>query len=279
MFWRTDKLCAPVGAPPPVQSLPPSVELADDFREGPVDVLIGCDQLYKVLLWNQVEVSPGLRLVETVFGYVIHGQSPGQQTTGQRHAYRCQLVDVERMWTLDAVGVTAEETAERDVPGPTWCDEEDRYKMGLLWKSDCRPTSNLLSAEAHTRRLTQKMGQEELQRYDDHIQKLKQDGVIEDAPPAAGELTTAFYLPHRGIDRGGKLRVVFDGSAPDGGGRSLNEYLDPGQNLLRRLPAVLLNFRSNRVGCQADARSAFHQIALEETDLLFRFFFCGGTSA
>ncbi|KAF0309521.1 hypothetical protein FJT64_019375 [Amphibalanus amphitrite] len=78
------------------------------------------DQLYKVVLWNQVEVNPGLRLVETVFGYVLHGQSPGQQTTRQRHAYRCQLVDVERMWTLDAVGVAAEETAERDPPVPTW---------------------------------------------------------------------------------------------------------------------------------------------------------------
>lgn len=49
--------------------------------------------------------------------------------------------------------------------------------------------------------------------------------MIEDAPPTGDDPATAFYLPHRGIYRNGKLRVVFDGSAPDGAGRSLNEYL------------------------------------------------------
>ena len=76
----------------------------------------------------------------------------------------------------------------------------------------------------------------------------------------------AFYLPHRGIYRGEKLRVVFDGSAKDGVGVSLNEYLDSGVNLLCRLPAVLLCFRENSVACQADIRAAFHQVAIKEED-------------
>lgn len=63
--------------------------------------------------------------------------------------------------------------------------------------------------------------------------------------------------------------MVFDGSAPDGAGTSLNDHLDSGENLLRRLPAVILSFRANAVGCQADIRSAFHQIALEEHDRRF----------
>ena len=74
-FWKTDQLCAPVGLKPTVMSLPPGVQLADDLRDGPVDLLVGCDQLYKIVLWNQMEVCPGLRLVETVFGYVLHGQA------------------------------------------------------------------------------------------------------------------------------------------------------------------------------------------------------------
>ncbi|XP_043208639.1 uncharacterized protein LOC122374128 isoform X1 [Amphibalanus amphitrite] len=266
VFWRTDKLCAPVGAPPPIQSLPPSVELADDFRDGPVDVLIGCDQLYKVVLWNQVEVNPGLRLVETVFGYVLHGQSPGQQTTRQRHAYRCQLVDVERMWTLDAVGVAAEETAERDPPVPTWNATENRYEMGLVWKSDQRPVSNLMLSKTRTHRMTEKLNVEQFQEYDDHLHQLLEDAVIEPALPSP---PSEFILPHRGLHRNGKLRVVFDGSAPDGAGMSLNSYLEPGENLLHRLPAVLLNFRSGAVGCQTDIRAAFHQIVLTEEDRQF----------
>ena len=173
------------------------------------------------------------------------------------------------MWTLDAVRVASEETADRTAPEPTWSEEDDRYKMGLLWKSDCRPASNLQSAQARTRRLIERMEPEEFHQYDRHLEKLKEDGVVEDSPPNTDDPNTAFYLPHRGLNRNGNLRVVFDGSAPDGAGRSLNEYLEPGDNLLRRLPAVILSFRTDRVRCQADIRSAFHQIALEETDRRF----------
>ena len=51
--------------------------------------------------------------------------------------------------------------------------------------------------------------------------------------PLEDDPTSAFYLPHRGIHRNGKLRIVFDGSAKDGVGKSLNDYLDPGDNLLQ----------------------------------------------
>ena len=53
--------------------------------------------------------------------------------------------------------------------------------MGLLWKSDSRPVSNLPSAELHTRRLTAKMSKEELHRYDQHIAELFVNSVVEDA--------------------------------------------------------------------------------------------------
>lgn len=125
-FWKTEKLCVPVGgSAPEVMSLPPSVQLADDHREGPVDLLIGCDQLYKVVLWNQMEVSPGLRLIETIFGYVLHGQAQGEKPTTQRHAYRCHLADAERMWDLDSLGISAKVTCE-SLPEPTWNSEEQR---------------------------------------------------------------------------------------------------------------------------------------------------------
>ncbi|XP_043205060.1 uncharacterized protein LOC122372211 [Amphibalanus amphitrite] len=119
-FWKTDRLCVPVGtySLPENLSLPPSVVLADDYREGPVDLLIGCDQIYQVVMWDQVEVGPGLRLIETVFGHVLHGQAHNQQTE-QRRVYRCQLADVERMWSLDAVGISAKETADEAPPEPT----------------------------------------------------------------------------------------------------------------------------------------------------------------
>ena len=166
--------------------MPQGVQLADDHGEGPVDLLIGCDQLYKVVLWDQLEVSPGLRLIETIFGYVLHGQAQREQS-GQRHAYRCQLANVERMWTLDAMGVAAEEASARTAPEPTWSEEDNHYQMGLLWKSGRRPVTNLLLAERRICRMSQKLGEEELHRYDEHLKKLKEDGVMPTwRPPARG---------------------------------------------------------------------------------------------
>ena len=82
-----------------------------------------------------------------------------------------------------------------------------------------------------------------------------------------------FYLPHHGVHRNDKLRVVFDGSAKDSIGRSLNDYLDSGDNLLVNLPSVLLNFRSGAIGCQADIQAAFHQVVVSEKDRKYLQFF------
>ena len=79
-FWKSDHLCVPVRhRKPDFSSLPADVQLADDYQRGSVDLLIGLDQMYHVVLWNHVQVSPALRLIETVFRYVLHGQAPSQQ--------------------------------------------------------------------------------------------------------------------------------------------------------------------------------------------------------
>ena len=72
------------------------------------------------------------------------------------------------------------------------------------------------------------------------------------------------------------MRVVFDGTARDPTGRSLNEYLETGGNLLRRLPAVLLNFRRDAVAAQADIRAAFHQVSVSEKDMRYLQFLWAG---
>ena len=48
--------------------------MADDFEGGEVDILIGIDNMYHVVLWDQVNLGDGLRAIDTVFGYVVHGR-------------------------------------------------------------------------------------------------------------------------------------------------------------------------------------------------------------
>ena len=330
--WSTEQLCSPL--PPASPSHVPPAQpglMADDFEGGEVDLLIGIDNLYHVVLWNQIDLGEGLRAIETVFGYVVHGRR-GEGTAGQssRRAYhRCR---VERMWDLDTVGITEEEVAKSDSKAeyqPQWNEGEGRYEMGLVWRSDERPGANLDAAKVRSRRMMNRLDEEKTRLYDEQIKDMLTNSVIENVPfnqvsvegcdepmkfgplnkteevregdgkeeslersrstidcgidsessadlPPERDPSDAFFLPHRGIYRGGKLRIVFDGSAKDGVGRSLNDYLDVGENLLRKLPAVVLNFRDGPVGCQSDIKAAFHQVVVKEEDRVYLQFFWSG---
>lgn len=329
-LWSTDELCAPLPAaqPPNFNS---ELEMADDFTDGQVDVLIGIDHLYRIILWKQVELGEGVRAIETVFGYVLHGRQGQDQTDQpQRQAFHCQRV--QEMWDLDTVGVVEREnvnlkSSSRSVP--TWNEREERYEMGLLWRSEERPVSNYHSALSRTQKMTQHLSKERFKLYDEQIKEMVRGAVVEPSVPAsehcvdktisseqenqsavsspsyspaphlneesserrnsgagqerdqrhssvqsAGE----FFLPHHGVLRNQKLRIVFDGSAGDGTGRSLNDYLDSGDNLLAKLPSVLLNFRSGMIGCQADIQSAFHQVLVKQEDRQYLQFLWAGKS-
>ncbi|KAF0291879.1 hypothetical protein FJT64_019119 [Amphibalanus amphitrite] len=273
-LWKTDRLCSQLTpARPPTAVFTPHLLLADDFEGGPVDVLIGADLMYRVVLWEQVKLTDHLRALETVFGYVLHGRdgSPVDcepvDCASVKYALRCCRLPSpdfkpEQLWSLEALGISGDED-ERSPMKPKWSDAEQRYEMNLLWKSDDRPLSNLSSAAARIGRMEGRLTVPEREAYQRHLEDLYRAGVIETPP---NDDLQGFYLPHRGIWRGGKLRVVFDGSARDATGHSLNDYLEPGSNLLRRLPAVLLNFRRDAVGAQTDIRAAFHQVSVSEED-------------
>ncbi|KAF0294125.1 hypothetical protein FJT64_008179 [Amphibalanus amphitrite] len=266
-LWKTDRLCSlPTPARPPAVTYQPHLLLADDYHGGPVDILIGVDQMYKVLMWKQIPLTDRLRAVETVFGYVLHGRDDAPVAPpAAKYVLRCSRlqIDCNRLWSMEALGIQVEDEERKQPPEPTWNSKENRYEMGLLWASDERPITNLTSTAARTGRMEQRLAPAQRREYSEHLTELQRVGVIETPPD---DDRSGFYLPHRGIWRNGKLRVVYDGSARDAAGRSLNSYLDAGENLLRRLPVVLLNFRRDVVAAQADIRSAFHQVSVSEVD-------------
>ena len=79
-----------------------------------------------------------------------------------------------------------------------------------------------------------------------------------------------FYLPHSAVFRpehdSTKTRVVFDGSAKDMNGTSLNDILLSGPALQPDIVQVLLRFRLHRVALIGDISKMFQQIWLQEKD-------------
>ena len=120
-LWSTDALCGPLPATEPPK-LGPELDMADDFTGGQVDVLIGIDHLYRIILWKQVELSEGMRAVETIFGYVLHGrQGLDQADQPRRQSFHSQLV--QAMWDLDTGGVAEKKAIDLRSSSrfePTW---------------------------------------------------------------------------------------------------------------------------------------------------------------
>ena len=94
----------------------------------------------------------------------------------------------------------------------------------------------------------------------DHVDM---DSLKESGSSCCGE----FYIPHHGVLKKGKLRVVMDGSASAyKGALSLNQCLSVGPSLINLLAEVLLTFRLHSVVLLADIMRAFLNVGVTVTD-------------
>ena len=87
--------------------------------------------------------------------------------------------------------------------------------------------------------------------------------LLEHGSSCCGE----FYIPHHGVLKKGKLRVVMDGSASAyKGALSLNQCLSVGPSLINLLAEVLLTFRLHSVVLLADICKAFLMVGVTVAD-------------
>lgn len=93
---------------------------------------------------------------------------------------------------------------------------------------------------------------------------------LERCDPPEVDVGHFFYIPHHGILRplstSTPLRVVFDASARDGQGTSLNDTLLPGQKLQNNIFHLLLRFRWHKVVFTADVKQMYRQILVTPED-------------
>jgi len=73
-------------------------------------------------------------------------------------------------------------------------------------------------------------------------------------------------LPWHVVESAGKLRVVINGLAKEGGGISTTELLDPGPNLLPKITKIMTKLRQLPHFLIVDIEKAFLQIGLQYPD-------------
>ena len=75
------------------------------------------------------------------------------------------------MWDLDTIGITQEEDIATgpELPKPIWNKAEERYQMGLTWRSEARPISNYDATRARTSRMKDRLSEEAVASYETQL--------------------------------------------------------------------------------------------------------------
>ncbi|KAK3704222.1 hypothetical protein QZH41_007842 [Actinostola sp. cb2023] len=266
-----------------------NLNFADSYpRESvEVDVLIGADFYYSFATGNckrgNSPTSP--TAVDSNLGWILTGsvENTSKSTTSVLAVVENNEItdSLKRFWELESIGITENKN-------PVLSKEEQRaiedfncglkfdgsnYEVRLPWKQDCANLGDnyqqaVQRLEGVERRL--KREPEKAKAYTDAINQYVQKGFAEEVSNVEEQNTKIRYLPHHAVFRNDKTttkcRIVFDASAKDKQGTSLNDCILPGPALQPNLAAVLTRFRTHKIGLLADVEKMFLQIKIAKPD-------------
>lgn len=262
------------------------LELADPQFTKPqgIDILLGAQAYAQLLTQESPNLLPGFpTALRTRFGWVIFGATEDHScptATSVTLLTQSQTLDASltRFWEIEEVvqPVSKEDPeeamAEAHFLSTHSRDADGRYVLRLPFRPGAEPEKlkNRNSAEgclmALERRLNRNPPMKEkytafMQEFLDlkHMQPAKTPG--------------SYVLPHHCVLKEStttKLRCVFNASAKDQTGTSLNMLLLPGGKLQSDIADILLRFRFHAVALCSDIKMMFRMFAIHSEDSQFQ---------
>ncbi|GFW72013.1 integrase catalytic domain-containing protein [Trichonephila clavipes] len=204
--------------------------------ETEIGLLIGADNVGKLLTGNLIEFDSGLTAIETKLGWTVIGKVCSNDknvmlTTSSLHVWN---VSVKELWELDVLGITDpllnENTKENfeltDFKNKMKILSDGRYEVKLPWKcnSENLPSNKELTWKRHLRMMNKLRNGKFFEDYKSVFRQWEGLNIIERVPKV--ELSNeCHYLPHRPVIKldsaTTKIRPVFDASAREKGKPSL----------------------------------------------------------
>ena len=251
-----------------------------------IDILIGLDQ-YWSLIDDMKFIDESVVAQCTKFGWMISGSyQRGGVTNENNSALFCWVQEptestIRGFWELDSIGIqdgVSSKLSEGSVVLEEFSKgvslDNNRYKVGLPWKSNDHKDMLINNEEMALRRLNSlnrklDLNPELKENYSQVFSDLEKEGIIEEVTSLETD-NPVFYLPHRPVVRedslSTKIRPVFDASAKGPNGVSLNDCVETGPKLVPDLVEILLRFRRWKFAVVGDIQKAFLQIELNDSD-------------
>ena len=246
---------------------------------GRIDLILGADVFEEVFLERKVELSKGLALRETIFGWVVIGQTQCKSSY-QVQAFHCLDTSLQKFWELENVPQVSKHTDEELACEQHFLDTTTRDKGGRFFvklpfkENESNLGDSLQNAKRRFLSLEKRLSKlpEIKQQYTDFINEFLALGHMEVVPENEIDIkpSKSFYLPHHFVTKADstttKLRVVFDASAKTTLNNSLNSNLMIGPKLQSDLFDILLRLRFHKFVLSADIAKMYRQVALHKPD-------------
>ena len=249
--------------------------------EAEVDLLIGEDQFWNVVTGDIMKHKTlPLAIMESSFGYFLTGSSGPTALSqgGVMIMYSDALEqELQRLWMMEpeaAPAWTADEQYATERYESNVRRQGEHYVTTMMLKPERQPlVNNFKAAYKRLSYLEQSLKKDDRKReaYIAAMKEYRDRGDVELVHKGTFQPVhrrEVFYLPHRGVfcwDREStKCRIVFDASAKDPLGVSLNENLLPGPKLQVDIVRLLFRFRKNPVALISDVSKMFLNIFIED---------------
>ena len=299
LFLKTvvvEKICRPLhgqavdvakGMYAHLYGLPLADETANGFVE--IEMLIGLDYYWDIITGVVVRGQEGPVAMESKFGYILSGASKSWSFVANTPSI-CNLAatliakenedviakELRNLWELETIGIANEDVSVESERSDIRFDEEHgQYEVAQAWKSEHRELGdNHQLAKSRTVsniRRYKRNDADLLREYHAIMMNQVSDGVLERVSESmVGKVGKTYYMPHQLVVRKDKettkVRVVYDCSSKMHGNPSLNDCLRVPDAFYTDLFAVVIRFRTHRIGLIADIEKAFLRIRMREED-------------
>ncbi|XP_047985218.1 uncharacterized protein LOC125225512 isoform X2 [Leguminivora glycinivorella] len=278
------------------------LDLADPYfhKSGPIDMLVSVNLFAAALQSGVVKGNPDEPIaVRTVFGWLVMGECPRDINTSRSRCSkgsggdmeRCFLVSslsldnsIKRFWELEGFDLPknivlskSELSCENQMENSYCRSPEGRMVVPLTHVDPQDKPRFSNSREIALKRLLNlerkfKLNPQFRTAYVNFMDDYLSCGHMEEVGPPVASEGQFYYIPHHGILRPDSvttpLRCVFEASAQDSSGQSLNSALLPGPKLQNNIFDLLVRFRWHAVVFTGDIKQMYRQflVALQDCD-------------
>lgn len=261
--------------------IPRNLPLADpQFNvSGHVDLLIGAEYFYDIILENKLKFDNAPTLQSSQFGWIVSGSLSLIDNNVDELVCHTATLDLQIKKFSEIEDIADN---EKQSNADTFCEthfvdthrrtDEGRFIVQLPFKEPAEMLGeSKLQALIRLKAMEKKFARDEGLRkeYTKFLKEYHELGHMETLNNKESSLSKINYLPHHAVLKENslttKLRVVFDASCKTTSKKSLNDLLYVGPTIQEDVFALILRFRTYKYVLTADIAKMYRQILIDPT--------------